>query len=748
VPVLSVGAAVYWILLGGTEAGVIVSGIRILNAAIAGVFIVWWLRRLPEESDLIDRLALLALLGFLAAGLLGAYPRQALDACTAAMAWTAAFYTARRLAASERNIEFALDVLGAAGLALSLLFGFLWAATWLRWSEITGFTSWPPLTVDLPELVFHHVSVVAFAVLMLLPAVLRLWRRTLLRPMVVLGVSATAFVVIAAGSRTAWLAAVLAAALTVGTRLRRKVPIPRLGRREAVVGVIGILGFATVLLALGAGMPIFQRLGTLGTIASRNQTWLSALHLWWQDPASGAGPGSFVAALPTSGYFQLNAFAPRHADNAVIQLLAEGGIIAALPLALAVGVVVGRVLRERRSWAATWAIGMFAFSSLTNNPTHMAGLNALLVVWLAIALPSRRGPEHSPPRSRLVRRLCAVGLSVVGVAYLATSVAQVAYDAALARAEAHELNASRAALTMATMLDPGVALYQRELGLVALAMGDQEEALTRLSRAVEELPTDVVSMRALAIAEQRAGRLEQAIETARRAAALRPALTASPLLAATLEDAAGRAGAASSFLVAAIGIDPLLPAAWSWSTAVGSANPMAELVARAARSAASGPATNLPLFWYDQYLLASMAGTRNPTLGINTVPGAWNLLLDCRLSEASTSVITAQAAEGGSEDYWTVRAVIASATGSDSVGLRLASLSSVGVGRLLVASPGGMSPAFDPAQDRALYGRGALVELPGFTLFPTHAEAVSAWLREPFAAVDRAAPASRLARCE
>ena len=752
--VLWAAIAVYWVLLGGTEAGSVLPVLRALNAGLAGVLIWSWIRRLPSDADAVDAAALAGLLGFLVAAVFGMFPRHALDAGTAAIGFVAALYLGRRAAADEVTRRLAMQALGVAGIALAVLFSLLWGSIWLRWLDLEGYAGLPPLTMALPLVVFRHVHVVAFTVVLLLPASILLWSSKLMRPLVLLGVTGGAFVLLASGSRTAWAAVAMAGAITIWLAIRRgTLRVPR--RMLALAAGAAFIAVAAIITA-GYADSLLDRLATLRTLGARSEILNAALALWTTDPITGSGPGSFVAALPTTGYFDTNAFAPRHADNAVVQLLGEGGLVAALPVLGAVALAGSSLLRGRSSLTATWAILFFGFTCLTDNPADTAALNALLVFWLAVALPPKKPANLPDPRTGAVNRATVGALIVIAISYGAITVADLAHGSAVARSQNGDTRGVRADLQLAVSFDPGNALFRRELGLLELTQGNLVVALEELRVAAALMPTDDVTLRALAITLMRNDRQAAALAFAQRAATLRPASASNLILVIRARQELDPTYSNEASILSLLEVNPLLGAAPSWAEKVASADITRRLLRVAASALRTGsPDTTLALSYQPSWL-AAMAGlppgadplTSQTALETSRTTRAWTLFMACRVSEARTEIREAQPTEADSALYWFVRVAIEEAHGPSAERVReLAAIYSVELRIAMNQPPIGASPLVDAVQDRRLYGRLTIPGFAGGELFPTGREALAVWLADPFAAAHAGAPDSELAAC-
>lgn len=751
-----IAIGVYWVLVGGTDAGVIVTPVRALNAGLAGVCIWLWMRAPQRGIDRIDIATLVTLLSFLISAIFSTFPRISLDAAAAAVAWTAALFIGRRLASQAHIRRFALEILGATGVALALLFGLLWVWTWYRFFELTGFHSWPPLGLALPTLIFRHPHVVALTVVVLAPAVLSLWPRRGLRPVVILAISAIVFIAIASGSRTIWLASLISSALTTAMFVRDRELSGRRVNQLIVLFIIAVALLAVALLAvvwqLGIGQQVLDRLTTSGSIGARGEIWRAALHALTVDPLTGSGPGTFVQALPLSGYFQLNAFAPRHADNALIQLLSEGGLVAVAG-AVVGATVVGNGLWKSGMKSAVWATAFLALSAFSDNPTDTAALNAIGIWWIALAAPST-SEQPAVQRSRPLAGATGAAFAFLIAAYVSVTVAAFVHDSAMQHAKAGDLEAARRSLRLVTALDPGMSLYERELGIVALAMNEPGDAVDHLRRAIAILPTDDLTRRALAVAELAAGYPSDAVRSIQEAAQDSQAIESNLVLEGWILSETDGPSARERMLVA-IQQDPLLLSAPSWRRSFPKFGTEADLL-RTALDGIDAQVDRPTRLTYEPMWLRAMAhagaasksdldGARRADLPYTSQ--AWVLLLDCRVEEATRVLADAQAVEGESGLYWFVRIAAASASGRDATNLRALATMVEPSFRSGLSGMVRLSPLQDAGHDRRMYGRLSLPLLPGMPILPSGAEAGSLWMLDPFSAADAGAPESRLAAC-
>ena len=352
----------------------------------------------------------------------------------------AAFYVARRIALLAARPAFRSRRRRAAGLAVTLLFTILWGAVLARWFAVDA--SVPPLPLAFPTLVFRHVHVVGFTILMLAPAMSRLWRIRIARPVIGVGYLGTVCILIASGSRTAWVAAVIASVVTIAAAMRGNelAAIPR--RLLASAGIAGA-GLAIVAVQTGMATSLWDRLTTLRTLGARGEIWSAALHLWGEHPLTGTGTGTFVQALPQSDYFVTHAFAPRHADSALIELLSESGVIGLVGVAVLV-VIVGRaVVRSApRSppgrWRSSWP--HWRWRECYRYPRPCGRLSD----WVAMIVPASDPPRGQRRRGMTVAAF--VLMTVVTVAYVSISVAHFMHDEGIGLASRGRLSEAAAAL--------------------------------------------------------------------------------------------------------------------------------------------------------------------------------------------------------------------------------------------------------------------------------------------------------------
>lgn len=501
----------YVILLGGTPFGELASSLRVMNAVVGLLAIVYYVVRAGEYADSLDRMLMAAVILFACAGLLSQHPRQSFDAVMGALVWTCVLFGARRQL-RRRPVQV---VLPRVLMALSAVVTLTTAARWLpvlqTWWSVTGIAV-PPLDLDYPAQPWGHWHDLSLLGLILYPA----WwtgrpglpRRILA---VLLGVIAVAVAVVD-GSRNVWIAAVGASVLTAGIHMRRQRPDwLRPTTRVAIAAVV------VVIVAVVTGASVLARVTDLAPLGMRGAMWGPLIDLWLQHPVAGLGPGSFPWALQRTEYFDTNSLAPRHPDNAVFQLLPEAGLLGVMAVVLVLVAIAPRIYRGS-SAPATWALTVFAIACLGANPSDFGFFVAAAIAWVAYAAPHESSTFTTLSWSITpLRGLIAVSLVVVGVAHASMLAAGIAYDRAREALVAADYERAGAELDVAAALDPGMALYLRQRGILWYIRDEPTMAMRDLQAATRINPADDLAWRALALAARANGAMdaaEKAIETA------------------------------------------------------------------------------------------------------------------------------------------------------------------------------------------------------------------------------------------
>lgn len=726
---------VFMVVLGGTDAGRYVTAVRAVNAAIGALFVLVWLRRAPNEADRVDRLVLGATLLFLLTCVTSQFMRDSFDAATTVVAFAAVLFVARGTLVAPHARDLAITVLAFIGLAVSVAFLALWAAVWLKWVSIPG-AGPPPLDLMLPVGPYRHYHVVGTTVAVLMPALVVLARRPVVWPLGLIGLATSAAVLFMSGSRTAWLA------LAVGMLLPAVKPIrSRLGRVPRRVWLIGSAGLVLVLVA-GVAQPILARLTATSTIELRGAIWGATLGQWLTHPLVGSGPGSFFSTFTLSGYFDTYLEVGRHADNAVIQLLAEAGLVGMGALALVFAALVSGIRTGGAGWAPMAGLSIFALASFTDNPSDSGHLVLIAIVWMALATP-RRTSGVIRRTQRAVRIPAYAAAVVIALASASTLTASRTYDLAAAANERGETGQVVSSLKWATALDPSFALYQRELGAWLLATGDAHGGLTRAGEAARLNPADATAQRVMAISALVDGRPDIALKAARRAVHLGGLHAENQLTLAYVAARNPGGDDVGGALVATLQPFPWLSASPGWAEYFPEGDGLRVLIQTADRSWSK---TLLATGRYDDQRawLAAMLG-RTVAGGRGVKPTV--LLIQCQLAGAETAV-----GELGSQRSTLAglisRIMVARARGSSTASLvTLAQLRSA----LLVSLASRETPAASPlagrVEDTRLYRR-LTMSAPEFApLFPTPDAGLSAWLMDPRNAARRGAPGSGLAEC-
>lgn len=737
------GLALLWfVLVGGTHFGSHHTPIRAINSAVGTIVVGCWLWSMPRRADRTDILLLGALVAFLLACVVSNFPRLSYEAATTAMAYTAAASLARWELADRRSARALITLLGFCSLGLLLIFVPLWMSVWSGWVSVGTI---PPLDLRLPVGPFRHWHAVAMLFALLLPALLQLTKRRLVRVVAYLGIGMSLLVIVGAGSRTVWLGLTLAMLIPLAATNGRPS-----GKAVRVAGIA--IGIVAVLGAAGVLSSFIGRLTTASTIALRFEIWGASLDRWLLDPIFGTGPGSFSTAFTLGDYFQRYVSVGRHPDNAFVQLLMEAGVLGVVSLGLVISALIVGFRNSNGRWTRPALIGvaMFAFLSVTNDPAS-AGyyLIPIGISWAALCTPSLA--------PRVVRdwsaswRTALIGLSallLVG-STSALLLGSAAFDESQHRVKTGESASAIHSLDAAIALDPGFGMYWRERGLLS-ANSDPSAAIADLRVAIAKSPADTTAMRALAILTLREGNAVEALEAAQRAAELRPTDSKNLTTLALVASMTDNKEMAREALVKLLQRAPRMPASPNWAQHFPGGQELRELLAAADDA------------WDDQVDV-----TRDSAMSqvwLNAVVGGdltallerreWDelpfmrplhALLQCDAMEAKAISEQQHAAR---VTHPAVAIMVARWLDPlDPVEDELA-LAGVGIGRLAVSQPAPSSVVWDPGEDNRIYERDPVSPTQLGLDLPTDAEGLSAWLMDPRAAAEIGAPGSGLAECD
>jgi O-antigen ligase len=564
-PVVLGLAIVYAVLLGGSAWGELHPLLRIANATLAAMCLVTFIVRARRYADRLETAIVLATAMFAVAGVLAVFPRQALDATLAALTYAAVFILGREILTTPRYRAAAIWSLRVLFVFFTLVFTVRWVPTVLEWWRLTDWSVVPPLDMRLSAAPWGHRHDLALAIAMLFPSwLVGRWSPTKAAVLTVTGILAVILIVID-GSRTLWLAMGIATVIIAAPTL---LEVAKRHRNVAVsvAGAAGLLAGGFFL--TGVGGAFADRLLTVGTLSARSEMWSALTSVWLSHPIAGIGPGAFPWALQLSDFFDTNAWAPRHPDSLVFQLLPEAGLLGVAAVALLAVVLLPAVLTAGHRPAA-WALLTFAVAGIGSNPTDFAFLVVIAIVWASIALPSS-GRDPAGRRIRWMTISTIAAAAVVGVAYAATLGAAVAYERARALIhDGHAPAATRDHLATATGLDPGLTLYLRQLGTARLLSGDPAGALAPLRRATEQNPFDDLAWRALALALAESGNADAARMALDQAVKVQRSDVTNLLLRARLDRAQGHGDSLRTTIAELVQGWPALTVSPGWDAFLG-----------------------------------------------------------------------------------------------------------------------------------------------------------------------------------
>jgi O-antigen ligase/tetratricopeptide (TPR) repeat protein len=747
--VTAMAAFAYAVLLGGTGLGELHPWLRVANGVVAGPVIVGYVWLAPGRMDRIDQGCLAGLLVFLLAGVMSGFLRQSMDAVLAALTYAAVFFVARRLVADEAGRAALLRTMWALSTVLTLVAAARWLPLMLEWWALTGWRVSPPLDMNLSGVLWGHRHDLALAVALLYPS----WwvgrpGRARAAAGTVFGIL-TLLIVIVAGSRTLWLA-LLVASLSLAVP-----PFVRFWRRDrryrsamAAAALLMVVGAA----ASGLAGAAVDRVLTTNTIVSRADLWGPLIGAWLERPIAGFGPGSFPWVLQQTNYFDMNTWAPRHPDSVLFQLLPELGLLGLIAVTAVLAVVVPGVMRGPP--AARWALIVFVVAGIGSNPTEFAFLILIAIAWAAYANPNRAMPART--RSRAVLVTAYAMLAVLGIAYGAAAAGAIAYDGARVAIARGDLTSAAAQLGTARTLDPSLALYPRELGAIDLAEGDARDAVMELQAATRQNPIDDLSWRTLALAYEATGdgaAMQSALD---QAVSLQRSDPTNLLLRMYFESRSGREADALATAAEVVRAWPWIVAAPAWSDLAAPASNAEILAGAVARWQQGSPA---PLSTAPHGIWLAILGNRDDLLatalresGLSpTLARTYAAVLRCDPS-ADAYLRDASASDRRFDEYWALRVRDASRRGvADPDASRALEIMQ---GRKRAPEDGDetLSPLNENADpgfstDAWGYRRPPVAWPQQFIVLPSPDAAVTRWLLAPAAAASAADLGEALASC-
>lgn len=551
---------VYMVLIGGTSVGELHPLIRFATNLIVLGLLLAWVRGPARSADRLDAAVLIGLLLFLGAGVASQFMRQSFDAGWMAIGFAAAFTVGRRALAVPQARRLMLAAMAALSVVLALITAARWLPSTAAWVMASG-GSPPPLDLAYPSAPWGHRHDVALLLVLLAPAWQAFVRQRLARILAVVAWTLTALIVVLDGSRNLWLAVAVASVLAAWSHWGGR----RLLTRRGVTIVAGVLLVASA----AVSVALLDRLINLRTIGARNELWEGATEAWLAAPITGQGPGSFPWVLQTTDYFSTNAWAPRHPDSALFQLLPEAGLLGAAAVAVLLIAVIPRI---RIGEPSGWALTTFLVACLAANPTDFGFLVASAIAWLASSIPVPPVPEMGPtrkavasPRARRAIATATIGLAaLVGLAQVSVLLGEAAFWRAGAAVEAGDMEAANREVSQAVALDPSLALYHRVDGLIDWSRSGPEAAIPALQEAVRVNAADDLAWRTLAAAQWPSGNAESAAGSIETALRLQRSDLANVLLAVRIASARGESVAASALLAEAVQAWPTLTGASTW----------------------------------------------------------------------------------------------------------------------------------------------------------------------------------------
>jgi tetratricopeptide (TPR) repeat protein/O-antigen ligase len=386
---------------------------------------------------------------------------------------------------------------------------------WIRWWELAGGFTIPPLRPGFPGLTYNNPSAALTMVALLAVPTVATFGTATRRGIgvVVVVVAAIGVVALVSGSRAGWFAlgitgvAAPLAWLAVATNRALALHVlgnlfrSRASRFAAVACVLVAMGLVIAL------APSVLRRFQEGGEDVRLAYAVAGLRMFIESPIVGTGPGTWVIQRPQYTLAPETDYYIPHAHNLEAQTLAELGLVgsaAGLVLVVGVGWLLVAAIRgsdaERRRWGWAGAVGLLYFAlhqvlDLYVNMPAFLFVAAIPVAYLdATSPPGARSPwplrsfGATLPRGASVLAGTLVAFAVIGLLWQEVP----ALDQARATEAANALDwaAADTPAREAAALDPQISSYQFTAGLTAARAGDHAASVEYFERvtAQNDLP--------------------------------------------------------------------------------------------------------------------------------------------------------------------------------------------------------------------------------------------------------------------
>ena len=403
------------------------------------------------------------------------------------------------LLALRRRPDWTALVITVPVLALSLH-----AVSVLAWRRVewlmAGGTGLPPVRLDHEGTIFGALAVPAFVVMGALPVALLIPYRRVRRGMLIALTAVAVPLTLLSGSRSSWVAAVVAGAVLVAPpavqRLRSGWPglmarARRLTPRDVGLAMVG-LGLLAVAVAF-----IAPRLSDARSLVYRGFLWRDTLDAWSQNPLFGIGPGSMPLARQAAAPPLSFPVRQPHSHDIPLGILGDAGLVglvAAIILFVTFVVVAGpwrtRSLPGRAAFATLMG---FAAGMLFEDLTFLPAFNLIVIALAAMALLDAGSVRWVVVRAA-ERLPAAIVASVGAIALVAImtvgDASAIAYRNGTDAASEDHWDAAAAAFRDAAALDPWDPAAPKALVVAADRLGQTDEARRAAEEAVRLSPGD------------------------------------------------------------------------------------------------------------------------------------------------------------------------------------------------------------------------------------------------------------------